>query len=106
MFEVRFRIGSERGEVAMVAMPMPTFSTCQHSPNEFLPKQREQNEECQIILFSTEVLIDDIIFMSLSGDRTVSLHSHLTHTNILQFAGQRKCLHFFVVLRFGVLVWP
>ena len=102
MFEVRCRIGSERGEVAMVAMPMPTFRHLSTQLQEFLPKQREQNEECQIILFSTEVLIDDIIFMSHSGDRTVSLHSHLTHTNILQFAGQRKCLHFFVVLRFGV----
>ena len=58
---------------------------------------RGNNEECQIILFSTEVLIDDVIFMSRSGDRTVSLHSHLTHTNILQFAGQGKYLHFFVV---------
>jgi len=79
---------------------------CQHSTNEFLPKQREQNEECQIILISTEVLIDDIIFMSPSGDKTISLHGHLTHTNILQFAGQRKYLHFFVILSFGVLVWP
>ena len=37
-----------------------------------------------------------IIFTSPCGDRTAILHSHLTHTSILQFAGQRKYLRFFV----------
>lgn len=103
MLEVRCRIGSDRGEVAMATMPQPTLSTCQHSTNEFLPKQGTKWRrkccmfECQIILFSTAVLIEDIIFTSPCGDRTAILHSHLTHTNILQFAGQRKFLHFFGV---------
>ena len=49
--------------------------------------------------FSTKVLIGDTIFKSPAGDETAILRGHPSHAKVQQFVGQRKYLHFSVILR-------
>ena len=50
-------------------------------------------------VFSTKVLIGDTIFTSPNGNGTAILCDHLSHANVYPFEGQRKYLHFSVILR-------
>ena len=57
-------------------------------------------------VFSRKVLTGDTIFTSPFGDGTAILRKHPSHTKVYPFAGQRKYLHFSVILRPWVLVRP
>ena len=58
-------------------------------------------------VFSTKVLIrDTIFFTSPTGHGTAILRGHPNHKKIYPFAGQRKYLHFLVILRPRVFVRP
>ena len=57
-------------------------------------------------VFSTKVLIRDTIFTSPNGDGTAILLCHPSHAKVQPPAGQRKYLHFSVILRPWVLVRP
>ena len=50
-------------------------------------------------VFSTKVLIGDTIFTSPNGDGTAILRGHPSHAKVQPPAGQRKYLHFSVILR-------
>ena len=50
-------------------------------------------------VFSRKVLIGDTICTSPCGDETAILHKHPSHTKAYPFAGERKYLHFSVILR-------
>ena len=50
-------------------------------------------------VFSTKVLIGDTIFTSPTGDGTAILRGHPSHAKVQPPAGQRKYLHFSVILR-------
>ena len=57
-------------------------------------------------VFSTKVLIRDTIFTSPNGDGTAILGGQPSHAKVQPPAGQRKYLHFSVILRPWVLVRP
>ena len=57
-------------------------------------------------VFSTNVLIGDTNFTSPTGDGTAILRGHPSHAKVQPPAGQRKYLHFSVILRPWVLVRP
>ena len=57
-------------------------------------------------LFSTKVLIGEIIFTSPNGDGTAILRGHPSHAKVSPLAVQRKYLHFSVILRPWVMVRP
>ena len=57
-------------------------------------------------VFSTKVLIGDTILTSPTGDGTAILRGHPSHAKVQSPAGQRKYLHFSVILRPWVLVRP
>ena len=50
-------------------------------------------------VLSTKVLIEDTIFTSPNGDGTAILRGHPSHAKVQPPAGQRKYLHFSVILR-------
>ena len=56
------------------------------------------------VYFSTKVLIGDTILTSPTGDGTAILRGHPSHAKVQPFAGQRKYLHFSVILRPWVLL--
>ena len=49
--------------------------------------------------FSMKVLIGNTIFMSPTGEGTPIIRGHQSHTKVYLFVGQRKYLHFSVILR-------
>ena len=57
-------------------------------------------------VFSTKVLIRTLYFTSPNGDGTTILRGHPSHAKVQPPAGQRKYLHFSVILRPWVLVRP
>ena len=50
-------------------------------------------------VFSTKVLIGTLYFTSPNGDGTAILRGHPSHAKVQPPAGQRKYLHFSVILR-------
>ena len=60
----------------------------------------------RVNVFSTNVLIRHTIFTSPTGDGTAILRGHPSHAKVQPPAGQRKYLHFSVILRPWVLVRP
>ena len=57
-------------------------------------------------VFSRKVLIGDTIFTSPCGDGTAILSGLPSHTKVYPFAGQRKYLHYSVILIPWVLLRP
>jgi len=51
-----------------------------------------------INVFSSEVLIEDTIFMSPTGDAAAILCGHPSHAKVELLAVQREYLHFSVIL--------
>ena len=47
-----------------------------------------------------------LLFTSATGEGTAILPGHPSHAKVCPFAGQRKYLHFSVILRHRVLVRP
>ena len=56
-----------------------------------------------VCVFSTKALIGDTIFTSPTGDGTAISRGHPRHAKVWPFSGQRKYLHFSVILRPWVL---
>jgi len=56
-------------------------------------------------VFSTKVYeLRTLFFTSLTGDGTALLRGHSSHVKVYRFAGQRRYLHFSVILRPGLSI--
>ena len=53
----------------------------------------------RVNVFSTKVLIGDIIFTSPTGNGTANLRGHPSREKVQPLAEQREYLHFLVILR-------